>query len=182
MRILIADDDPVVCSKLKQILVKKDHEVMAAADGAEAWDQYQSDPVKLVISDWIMPNLSGLELCEKIRTSDVPDYCYFILLTGNTSRRDYEEAMDGSVDDFLPKPIEATELLIRLRVAQRILESTARIKRLESLLPICSYCRRIRENDGAWLKLEAYMGKHADANFSHVVCPECLGSLDFDEP
>ena len=181
MRILIADDDAFVVSNLKQFLTNQHHQVTAASDGAEAWERFQADPVKLVISDWIMPNMNGLELCGKIRKSGVPDYCYFVLLTGNTGRDQYEEAMNAGVDDFLAKPIETSELFIRLRVAQRILNSTARIKRLESLLPICTYCKRIRESDGDWTKLEAYMGKHAEASFSHAVCPDCLEKIDQGE-
>jgi DNA-binding response OmpR family regulator len=180
MKILIADDDAIFRSSLARVLSADKHDVVAAHTGQEAWEYFVKDPVKLIISDWIMPELSGLELCRKIRRDRSKDYCYFILLTANTGRAEYEEAMDAGVDDFLVKPIDAHELFIRLRVAQRILNSTARIKRLETLLPICSYCKRIRGDNGDWTQLEAYMPKHAEAAFSHGICPQCMEEVDLE--
>ncbi len=177
MKIIVAEDDPMFARSLASALKEFKHTVTTCADGVEAWDAYQADPVRLIISDWVMPNMYGLELCRHVRGMRAPEYCYFILLTANTGRDEYAEAMDSGVDDFLDKPLDHQRLHLRLRVADRILTSTSRIRRLESLLPICSYCKRIREGEANWLQLEAYMSKHADAQFSHGICPDCMRTV-----
>jgi CheY-like chemotaxis protein len=156
------------------VLTSTAHQVRVAPNGEEAWAMYQEEPVPIVLSDWSMPKMDGLALCRNIRRYNGYQYTYFILLTGNAGRDKYLEAMDAGVDDFLRKPMDQADLLNRLRVADRILTSTARIKRLESLLPICSYCKRIRESPTEWLPIDEYMAKHADAEFSHGICPSCL--------
>ena len=174
MKIIVAEDDAMFARSLASALKEFKHTVTVCDNGEQAWETYQTDPVRLMISDWMMPKMDGLELCRKVRGERGPDYCYFILLTANTGRGEYAKAMDAGVDDFLDKPLDHQRLHLRLRVADRILTSTSRIRRLESLLPICSYCKRIREGDREWLQLEAYMSKHADAQFSHGICPECM--------
>ncbi len=181
MNILLAEDDVVFRKTLEHLLTDQGHDVVSAPNGNLAWDMYQVDPRRIVISDWMMPEMSGLELCKKVRGfKDPAEYCYFLLLTANSGRNEYEEAMDHGVDDFLAKPIDASELFMRLRVADRILTSTARIRRLESLLPICSYCKRIRDKGNDWTQLEVYLNRHAKADFSHGICPDCLSHLDRD--
>lgn len=181
MKILVVEDEPVFRKTLQHLLSEQGHEVSSAPNGLVAWEMFQADPVRVVISDWMMPEMNGLELCRKVRGCEqATDYCYFMLLTANSGRKEYEEAMSGGVDDFLAKPVDAHELFIRLRVADRILTSTARIKRLESLLPICSYCKRIRDKNDSWTQLEVYLNRHVQADFSHGICPQCMSGLDQD--
>ena len=90
-------------------------------DGREAWEEYQETTYGVVISDWMMPEIDGLDLCKRIRSTKKRDYTYFIMLTARASKADFLEAMDGGADDYLTKPLETDEIRVRLRVAERIL-------------------------------------------------------------
>ena len=174
MKILIAEDDPVSVKILEITLQHYGHEVVAAADGNAAWEAFDADPVRVVVSDWMMPGLDGLALCQKIRERPKTDYTYFILLTAiNTGRDNFRKAMDAGIDDFLGKPLDREAILMRLRVAERILEFTTQIRQLKELIPICMYCKRIRDDTNYWDQVETYIHMHTGSNFSHGICPEC---------
>jgi DNA-binding NtrC family response regulator len=120
MKILIADDDPVARRIIEQTVLELKHEATAAAGGEEAWTLFQRGAPEVVISDWFMPDLDGLELCRRIRASPRESYVYIILITGSRSLGSRTEAMDSGADDFLPKPVDAEDLRVRLMVASRI--------------------------------------------------------------
>ena len=175
LRVIVAEDLPSSRELLKISLEKLGFEVEDVADGQAAWEAYQARPCGAVISDWVMPRMTGLELCRKIREAKSPGYTYFILLTGTLMERGhYIEAMDQGVDDFMTKPASVEALRIRLRVAQRIVDLTGRVRRLEGIVPVCSYCRRIRRDDNVYQQMEAYIQAHTDALFSHGICPDCM--------
>jgi CheY-like chemotaxis protein len=175
MKILIAEDDPVSVKILQFTLEHYGHEVVAAADGEEAWQLFDRDPVRVVVSDWMMPKVDGLELCQKVRSRPKTDYTYFILLTAiNTGRENLRKAMDAGIDDFLTKPLDREAVLMRLRVAERILEFTTQIRQLKELIPICMYCKRVRDDQDYWQQVESYIHAHTGSNFSHGICPECF--------
>ena len=175
MKILIAEDDPISVKILKVTLEHYGHEVLVAASGTEAWAMFDADPVRVVVSDWLMPEMDGLELCQKIRGRLKTDYTYYILLTAiNTSRENLRQAMDSGVDDFLKKPLDREAIMMRLRVAERILEFTTQIRQLKELLPICMYCKRIRDDQDYWQQVESYIHTHTGSNFSHGICPDCF--------
>ena len=122
----------------------------------------------------MMPDLDGLELCEKVRARAQTPYTYFILLTANhTSARNYELASAAGVDDFLTKPLDREAIRIRLRVAERILKYTAEIRQLQEMIPICVYCRKVRDEHDYWDMVESYIQKQTGSRFSHGACPEC---------
>jgi CheY-like chemotaxis protein len=176
MKVLIADDDPVARLMLESALRSLGHQVITTDGGEAAWQELHRHPVRVVVSDWMMPGLDGLELCRRIRTEG-SEYVYFILLTGlSASQRNQMTAAEAGVDDFLGKPINPQELWRRLRVAERILEFTNQVRQLESFLPICSYCKQIRDDQDYWQQIESYLGTHAGTAFSHVVCPDCYES------
>jgi phosphoserine phosphatase RsbU/P len=175
MKILIAEDDPVSVKILQFTLEHYGHEVVAAADGQEAWQIFDREPVRVIVSDWMMPRLDGLELCQKVRSRPKTDYTYFILLTAiNTGRDNLRKAMDAGIDDFLAKPLDREAVMMRLRVAERILEFTMQIRQLKELIPICMYCKRVRDDQDYWQQVESYIHAHTGSNFSHGICPECF--------
>ena len=175
MKILIAEDDPVSVKVLQFTLQHYGHEVVAAASGSEAWEKFDADPVRVIVSDWMMPGLNGLELCQKVRARPKTDYTYFILLTAiNTGRDNLRQAMDAGIDDFLTKPLDREAILMRLRVAERILEFTTQIRMLKELIPICMYCKRVRDDSNYWDQVEHYIHEHTGSNFSHGICPACF--------
>ena len=175
MKILIAEDDPVSVKILQFTLQHYGHEVVTASDGAQAWEAFDRDPVRVIVSDWMMPGLDGLELCQKVRQRVKTEYTYFILLTAiNTGRENLRKAMDAGIDDFLTKPLDREAILMRLRVAERILEYTTQIRQLKELIPICMYCKRVRDDTDYWDQVETYIHMHTGSQVSHGICPDCF--------
>lgn len=174
MKILAVEDDAVARAVLRQALRKLGHEVIEAGDGEEAWELLQKEPVRVIVSDWLMPKLDGLELCRRVRGRVPAEYSYFILLTGNdATASNQREAADAGVDDFLTKPLNFDELWTRLRVAERILRYATQVKQLEEMMPICSYCKKIRDDQNYWQQIEGYINERTGSEFSHSVCPDC---------
>lgn len=173
-KVLAVEDDAVARRVLVQALTKLGHEVVAAANGEAAWEKLRHEPIRLVVSDWMMPDMDGLELCRRIRERPREDYVYFILLTGvDATEANQREAADAGVDDFLTKPLKFNELWMRLRVASRILGYTKQLQQLEELMPICSYCKKIRDDKNYWQQIEGYINERTGSEFSHSVCPDC---------
>jgi CheY-like chemotaxis protein len=175
MKILIAEDDPVSVKILQFTLQHYGHEVIAAANGVEAWEKFDREPVRVIISDWMMPDMDGLQLCARVRERAKTEYTYFILLTAfNSGRNNLRTAMDAGIDDFLGKPLDREAVVMRLRVAERILEFTTQIRQLKELIPICMYCKRVRDDTDYWQQVESYIHTHTGSSFSHGICPECF--------
>jgi len=174
MKVLIAEDDPVASKLLRYKLQSVGYEPVFAEDGARAWDLIQREPIRIIVSDWMMPEVDGLELCRRVRRRTNTDYTYFILLTANhADRKNLERAMEAGVDDFLTKPVDLEAIWMRLRMAERIISFTAQIRQLNRLVPICSYCKKIREDDEYWTQIETYIHNHSGSNFTHGICPDC---------
>jgi sigma-B regulation protein RsbU (phosphoserine phosphatase) len=188
LRILLAEDDPVsrrvVCTQLARF----GHEVITANDGEEALRLIeQPDSPSLVILDWMMPGLDGIELCHRIRARVPQPYVYILLLTAKSSKEDIVTALDAGADDFLSKPAAAEELRARIQAGVRIValhtalahrvteleRLLSQVKQLHGLLPICSYCKRVRNDHNYWQQVETYISERTDAMFSHGFCPEC---------
>ena len=173
MRILIVEDDRDARDMLKILLELDGHEVVTAADGKEAWDLFSGGNFSLVLSDWLMPDVDGLDLSRKIRGADRIQYCYIILLTALLGKSNYLEAMRAGADDFVTKPYDPDELRARLIVAERIVGLQNRVKHLEGVLPTCMYCKKIRDQRDVWVGIEQYITQRTEASFSHGVCPDC---------
>src|SRR5262245_43886800 len=135
MKILVIDDDFDARDMLEVALERDGHVVVTANDGEEGWQAFQKKDFSVVISDCLIPETDGLELCRRIRASETTRYCYVILLSALNGKEQYLEAMDAGADDVLPKPYDPRELRARLRVAQRIVGLPDRTKRLEGVLP-----------------------------------------------
>jgi sigma-B regulation protein RsbU (phosphoserine phosphatase) len=174
MKVLAVEDDAVARGVLRQALKRLDHEVVEATDGAAAWEVLQKEAVRVVVSDWTMPKMDGLELCRRIRARPGAEYTYFILLTSNTPNHENgREAADAGVDDFLTKPLDVENLWTRLRVAERILRFATQVRQLEQMMPICSYCKKIRDDKNYWQQIEGYINQRTGSEFSHSICPDC---------
>ncbi len=173
MKILIADDDVISRTVLEAALRKLGHEFVATSDGRQAWEAWQKDYFPVLISDVLMPEPDGLTLCRMIRSRHRDHYTYILLLTVLGGRTNYLEAIGAGADDFITKPFDREHLAARLLVAERILGLRQHVDRLEGLLPICSYCKKIRDDDRQWRQIESYIAQRSEARFSHSVCPEC---------
>jgi DNA-binding response OmpR family regulator len=193
MHVLIADDDRIAREVLARTLTKMGFEVTTAADGAQAWTHLQgvTDPT-LAIIDWMMPHLNGPEVLRHVRAERPLANMYLILLTALESRRDVIAGLDAGADDYMVKPFDPEELRARVHVGVRVLTlqerltervaelqtALANVKQLRGLLPICSYCKRIRGDDQYWQQVEGYIVEHSDAQFSHGICPTCYVEVE----
>ena len=174
MRILIAEDDTLSQELLSSTLKKMGHHVIMTGDGQEAWEAFQQrENIQVLISDWIMPHKDGLELCRLVRGLRRPYYTYSILLTSLRGRQNYLQGLNAGADDFMSKPLDPDLMEARLRVAERILGLRYEVEQLQSLLPICSYCKKIRDAEDAWTSVENYIAGQTGANFTHSICPGC---------
>ncbi|HOY54083.1 MAG: Transcriptional regulatory protein CseB [Verrucomicrobia bacterium ADurb.Bin122] len=203
MRILIADDDLTSRTVLTSVLQKLDYDVTALPDGQSAWEALQqNDAPRLVILDWLMPGIDGVELCRRIRSRETDQPPYLILLTTRAEKKDISEGLNSGANDYLTKPFDLSELRARLAVGARMIalqdrlfgkilelrDALEQIKTLRGIVPICSSCKKIRDDKGYWSQVEAYISRHSDATFSHGICPDCLHRLypefanELDEP
>ena len=122
MKVLIVEDSQVMRRLLRSSLQKWQYEVTEAEDGAQAWELFRHEHFPLVLTDWLMPEMDGLELTRRIRECELPSYVYIILLTAKSEKEDLVTAMDAGADDFLAKPFDSDELRVRMREGQRIIE------------------------------------------------------------
>jgi len=129
MRILVVEDDRKTLAVLQRAMQVWGHKVSTATDGREAWEVLQEDTFDLVITDWLMPNMDGIELCRRIREAELSHYVFVILITAKTEREDLVTAMDAGADDFIPKPFDMNELRARIRAVERIVRARAEAER-----------------------------------------------------
>jgi sigma-B regulation protein RsbU (phosphoserine phosphatase) len=191
MRVIIAEDDAVSRKILETLLRKWGHEVTTTRDGEAAWNVLrETGAPSLAILDIMMPGIDGLELCRRLRQSPHTIPPYIILLTANHGVREIVKGIEAGADDYLTKPYDSDELRVRVQVGVRIVElqtnlaeqvkelevALTHVKRLEGILPICSYCKRIRNDSDNWQNVESYVAGHSQAEFSHGICPACFES------
>lgn len=189
MKILIAEDDMVSRRVLEATLQKWGHEVVVTCDGVEAWAALQLEGApSLAILDWMMPGMDGVELCRQARQRGGSlASLYIILLTAKGSKEDIVSGLDAGADDYLTKPFNRDELRARVRVGTRVLElqsaltnrlqeledALSQVNQLQGILPICSYCKSVRDDKNYWQQVESYISDHSEAQFSHSICPDC---------
>ena len=188
MKVLIADDDEIYRHLVERTLNEWDYQITAVTNGAQAWHQLRlDDGPRLALLNWMMPELSGAELCRRVRLELAERPTYIIMLTSRDSTGDVALGLQAGADDYVTKPFEREELHARIQVGERVLglqmqlaervdeleDALSQVRRLSGLLPICSYCKKVRDDEDRWLDVDDYITKHSDARISHGVCPEC---------
>jgi DNA-binding response OmpR family regulator len=174
LKILVAEDDTITRRLIEKFLTNEGHEVHSFENGAGAWHFFKENTVNVVVSDWIMPDSDGLDLCRRVRSVKRDEYTYFILLTSlSRSHENIHAAADAGVDDFLNKPINPDDMWMRLRVAERILHYAGQVRQLEALIPICAYCKKVRNDANLWEAVDTYLAQHTSMDLSHSICPDC---------
>lgn len=188
MRALVADDDRAAAAIITRSLTAWGFSVTVAHDGERAWELIQAEPApSLVVVDWEMPGLDGPEICRRIRNTPRRAHLYVLLLTARSSRADVVAGLDAGADDYVVKPVDPGELRARLQVGARIVAlqerlaekvseletSLAKVKQLSGLLPICCYCKSIRNDQNYWERVEVFVTEHSNAKFTHGICPSC---------
>lgn len=191
MRVIIAEDDAVSRRILETLLRNWGHEVITTLNGDEAWNvMQQPDAPSLAILDVMMPGIDGFEVCRRVRqlTHRIPPY--ILLLTARHGVREIVNGIEAGADDYLTKPYDQDELRVRVQVGVRIVElqtklakrvseleaALAHVRQLQGIIPICSYCNKIRDDHDYWQSVESYVADHSQAEFSHGICPSCYES------
>jgi len=188
MKILVAEDDPTSRRLLEVSLARSGYTVVAVTDGREAWQALQSpDAPRFVILDWMMPGRDGIDICRELRSQRSDTYVYVIFVTTKARTEDIVAGLEAGADDYLTKPYDPHELRCRVANGVRILklqsqlaakideleQAVTHVKQLQGLLPICMYCKKIRDDQDTWHRLETYIENNSSALFSHSLCEGC---------
>jgi len=189
MHVLVADDDRIAATLVARTIREWEYDVTVVSDGAAACRHLESSSVPtLAILDWMMPEMDGVDVCRQVRHNLPLANAYLILLTSLESRSHVVAGLEAGANDFVSKPFDPEELRARFNVGVRVLalqeklqervaelqDALSKVKQLRGLLPICSYCKRIRGDDQYWQQVESYIADHTEAQFSHGICPPCL--------
>lgn len=177
MKILVVEDDSVASLLLQAELRCLGHEVVVAQDGEAGWSALQDRSIRVVICDWLLPRLDGLELCLRIRAQRSDYVCFLLLTEQSASEENVGIALQAGVDEFLSKPVRTIDLRMRLNAVARILGFTAEVRKLKSFLPICSYCKKIRDDRDYWQEIEEYLAEQPGTSLSHGICPSCYTTV-----
>lgn len=188
VRILVVDDMLEIVRSAAHLLKQAGYTTATAANGMEALQLIQTFHPDLVLTDRDMPEMDGMELCRRIKSDPSLENIFVIIVSGAFTRT--EEQSDGlekGADSYIARPIANRELLARvdayvriLRLNRRLREKNAeleaalaKVKLLSGMLPICSGCKKIRDDTGYWSQVESYVQKHSEATFTHGLCPDC---------
>ena len=194
-KVLVTDDSPEILLLSTMLLRRAGYDVLEASTGTECLDAVQKHHPDLVLLDVMLPDMTGIEVCRQIK-SDTSLEDIFVILASEVkvSSERQAEGLDSGADAYIILPISNKEFLARVHAGERIKraedalrekereqeelvsqlkEALAEIKTLKGFIPICASCKKIRDDEGYWDQLEAYISKHTDAKFTHGLCPEC---------
>jgi DNA-binding response OmpR family regulator len=187
--ILAADDDRVTQRASARAIEACGWIPLIVGSGDEALSVLERSEGPLVaILDWVMPGLAGIDVCRRVRAVPREVQPYLIIATVRDQTSEIIDALDAGADDYMVKPIEPHELQARVRtgirtialqqtLADRVDElkrTLSQVKELTGLLPICAFCKRIRDDQDYWQTVEEYLTHHTDVSFSHGFCPACI--------
>lgn len=195
MKVLLAEDDPHSLDFLQVRLRHWGYEVVTASNGLDALEVLRTEAPPLALLDWMMPRLDGVEVCRRAREDPELEGRYLVLVTARADVEDRIHGLEAGADDYLVKPVDVAELRSRLRVGERVVRLQNRlatqvqelqaaldqVKTLEGLIPICSYCKNVRNEEDYWERVEQYLTSRSEARFSHGICPSCLARLEEGE-
>lgn len=179
--ILVVDDQPANLKMLISFLQMHDFKIRVADNGERAIEILKNEPVDLVLLDVMMPGINGFTTCKQIKdnkdTAEIP----IIFMTALDSLEDKVAGFEAGGVDYITKPFQQVEVLTRvnthltLRKKEFALQQAlAEIKTLSGILPICSFCKKIRDEEGYWQKVEQYIADHSEVLFRHGMCDECM--------
>jgi DNA-binding response OmpR family regulator len=175
--ILLVDDNPQNLQFLGELVEKNGFECALATSGAQTLDFAQREKPDLILLDLMMPEMDGYEVCRKLKarplTRDIP----IIFLTARTESEDIVKGFEVGGVDYVTKPFQAAELLARVKTHVELKRSREEIKVLRGIVPVCASCKSIRDEKGVWQRMEAFISRRTEAQFSHGLCPDCMQKL-----
>ena len=175
MRILLAEDEPALATWLVQALRQSQFQVDWVNDGRLVRQSLKSTRYDALILDLGLPGRDGHDVLADLRDAD--QRLPVLILTARDSLIERVSTLREGADDFLAKPLDRDQIWMRLRVAKRILGYTREIVQLESLLPVCVYCKKVRDDNNYWEQIEHYISRLTGEQISHSVCPDCYEKI-----
>jgi len=189
--ILIVDDVPHDIQVIANIMQNEGYRMAFAQDGRTALKKVGEIIFDLILLDVVMPEMDGFDVCRILKESRNTMEIPVIFLTAKTEAEDIVHGFEAGAVDYVTKPFNSSELLVRVRthvelkkkrdrekeLVSRLEAALAEIKQLSGLLPICSGCKKIRDDEGYWQQLEQYFSNHSDVRFTHGVCPDCIKKI-----
>ena len=172
--VLVVDDNPQNLQLLGKILSENGYEVGVAQNGTQALKFLKKKPPDLILLDIMMAGMDGYEVCKKINEDMATRHIPVIFLTAKTETEDIVKGFEAGGVDYIQKPFNSAELLARVK-------THVEIKVLRGLIPICSCCKRIRNDKGLWEQIDAYIEAHSEVLFSHGLCTTCMNELYGDK-
>ena len=191
-RILLAEDEEHSRRILAHYLTVWGYEVTEARDGLEAAAVLAAqDSPAIALVDWVMPGMEGVEVCAHLRQQRDRPYTYLILLTAKADKQEVAAGLEAGADDYVVKPCELSELRARIKVGERMVqleralarqvvelrETLDHVRQLKELIPICAWCKRVRDDEDYWHNIEEYLHVHTGSDFTHGICPHCLEAV-----
>ncbi len=185
-RILIVDDIPANVQVLGDLLAD-DYELFFALNGYDAITLTKAHRPDIILLDVMMPDIDGFEVCRKMRDDTLMAEIPVIFITALEHEDDELKGLELGAVDYIIKPVNSSLVKLRIRnqlelkrqrdvLKERAFElerALERVKKLEGIIPICMYCKKIRDDEDSWHQLEKYITEHTEAFFSHGICPEC---------
>jgi DNA-binding response OmpR family regulator len=187
-KILVVEDDAEVRAGTVRVLVQAGYQVVEAENGVRGLEAALASRPDLILSDVAMPEMNGIELCRKVRSTPGLKRSLFVFVSSSRTTPDEQaDGLDAGADGYIARPVTNRELcarvasMMRLKAAEderdqlinQLQEALALVKQLSGILPICMHCKKIRTDEGTWQRIEVYVRDHSEAIFSHGLCPEC---------
>lgn len=194
-KILVVDDDPDMLLLATMILADEGYEVFEASTGKGCLEAVEAFHPDVVLLDVMLPDMSGIKVCRKIKDNEATRNTFVIFVSGVRVSSEYQaDGLNVGADGYIVKPISNKEFIARVqsvvrikraedalrekekeqqRLIEKLQEAFAEIKTLKGFIPICASCKKIRDDEGYWNQLEAYISEHTDAIFTHGICPDC---------
>lgn len=193
-RILIVDDIPDNIEIASTVLRKKGYDIEIALNGDEALSMIQSNEYNLILLDIMMPDMNGYDVCKKLKENPKTREIPVIFLTAKVDIEDMVKGFKVGAADYITKPFNIKEIVIRVnthielqkakaalkekyinekKLNSELKSAFSKVKQLSGLLPICCYCKKIRDDEGYWQRVETYIAMHSEAEFTHGICKEC---------
>jgi len=195
-KILVSDDDLDVLLLSATLLREQGYEVYEATTGHECLEATRAHRPDMILLDVMLPDMTGVEVCRQIKNDEELRRAFVILVSGVRVSSEYQaDGLNVGADGYMIKDMTNREFLARVssmvrikrvedalrekekeqqKLISELREALAEIKTLKGLIPICASCKKIRDDEGYWNQLEAYLSKHTDAVFTHSLCPECV--------
>ncbi len=168
--ILAVDDNPQNLQFLGKLLSENGYEVGMGQNGRQALNFVKKNEPDLILLDIMMPDIDGYEVCRSLKADLATRHIPVIFLTAKIDSNDIVKGFEAGGVDYVTKPFNSAELLARVK-------THVEIKILRGLLPMCSKCKKIRDDEGFWKQVDSYIEEHSEVTFTHGICPDCLTEL-----